>query len=87
LITNELARQEQLKKDGKFKETAGDMMERGGYHEVLTVLTEEVGEVARALNDNQPLVELRAELVQVAAVAVGAIVGLDKLMLRQASAI
>jgi hypothetical protein len=35
----------------------------------LPVLVEEVGEVARALNDGEPLAALYAELVQVAAVA------------------
>jgi NTP pyrophosphatase (non-canonical NTP hydrolase) len=36
----------------------------------VAVLTEEVGEVARAVLDCSPLSELRAELIQVAAVAV-----------------
>lgn len=36
----------------------------------LSVLTEEVGEVARAINDHEPLDQLRDELVQVAAVCV-----------------
>lgn len=36
----------------------------------LAILTEEVGEVAKALLDGEPLENLRAELVQVAAVAV-----------------
>ena len=37
---------------------------------VLAVLTEEFLEVTRAVNDHQPWVELRAELVQVSAVCV-----------------
>lgn len=37
------------------------------------ILTEEVGEVARAVIDDQPLKELRQELVEVAAVAVAII--------------
>jgi len=36
----------------------------------VAVLTEETGEVARAVLDRQPVSDLRAELVQVAAVAV-----------------
>ncbi len=34
------------------------------------ILGEEVGEVAMALNDNEPVENLRAELVQVAATAI-----------------
>ena len=34
------------------------------------ILGEEVGEVCKALNDNEPVENLRAELIQVAAVAV-----------------
>ena len=36
----------------------------------VAVLTEECGEVARAVLDESPVADLRAELVQVAAVAV-----------------
>lgn len=36
----------------------------------LAVLTEELGEVARAVLDEEPLEDLRGELIQVAAVAV-----------------
>lgn len=42
----------------------------------LAVLTEEVGEVARAMLDGRPA-ELRRELVQVAAVAVAWLEGLE----------
>jgi hypothetical protein len=42
----------------------------------MAVLTEEVGEVARALLDRKPA-DLRAELVQVAAVAVAWVEALD----------
>ncbi len=38
--------------------------------EKLAVLTEEVGEVARAINDEQRKARLKRELVQVAATAV-----------------
>lgn len=43
----------------------------------LAVLTEEVGEVAKAMLENVPVSELRAELVQVAAVAVKWIESID----------
>lgn len=50
--------------------------------EWLSILTEEVGEVAKAINEahwgGAPLTEYRAELVQVAAVAVAAIESLDR---------
>jgi NTP pyrophosphatase (non-canonical NTP hydrolase) len=38
-------------------------------HVKLAVLMEEVGEVARALIEKEPVDDLRAELIQVAAVA------------------
>lgn len=38
--------------------------------EGFAVLAEEVGEVARALNDGEPTHRLRAEAIQVAAVAI-----------------
>lgn len=41
------------------------------------VLAEECGEVSRAVLDHAPLVQLRAELVQVAAVAVAWLEALD----------
>jgi hypothetical protein len=43
----------------------------------LAVLAEELGEVARALNDASPAFRLRAELVQVAAVALTFIQAVD----------
>jgi len=43
----------------------------------LTVLVEEVGEVARAVCDRSHYTQLRAELVQVAAVAVAWIEAVD----------
>lgn len=41
------------------------------------ILGEEVGEVAKALNDHEPVAALRAELSQVAAVAVAWIEDID----------
>lgn len=43
----------------------------------LRILVEEVGEVAKALNDREPVEDLRAELVQVAAVAIAWIEAMD----------
>lgn len=43
----------------------------------LAVLTEEVGEVARGLLDRAALLDLKAELVQVAAVAVAWVEAID----------
>lgn len=74
--------QEFHREQGKFKYTCADLgiddLER------LAVLTEEVGEVARAVLEHMELVndlgdtDLRKELVQVAAVAVAWIEALDK---------
>jgi hypothetical protein len=86
-LQNELDRQRKLKAAGKFEYTAEDFMQVGHSTDMLAVLTEEVGEVARAINDNAPCVELREELLQVAAVAISAIIGLDYAMVGKASAI
>jgi NTP pyrophosphatase (non-canonical NTP hydrolase) len=79
-VALERVRQESLKKDGRFKWTCAD----AGLDEfqALAVLTEEVGEVARALMESSKLthdrpalleddhrVRIMEELVQVAAVA------------------
>lgn len=45
----------------------------------LTVLTEEVGEVAKAILEDTPISELRKEVIQVAAVAVAFVEELDNL--------
>lgn len=75
LVVAERERQDRLKAEGRFAFTCAD---RDGLHdtEKLAVLTEVVGEVARAVLELKSLVnasgntDLRAELVQVAAVAV-----------------
>lgn len=70
-VMAERARQELLWPDG----TCAHMTARGEDLACLSVLTEEVGEVARALNeDDGPA--LREELVQVAAVAIAWLEGL-----------
>ena len=66
-VAAERLRQEGLKASGKFPATCADPIPDGAK---LAILMEEVGEVARAINDRQSRDELRAELVQVAAVAV-----------------
>jgi hypothetical protein len=77
LFVEEFHRQLKLKREGKFKYTCSDS-EVTNYQR-LAVLTEEVGEVARELNDwpdaspgstagAEATARLRAELVQVAAV-------------------
>jgi len=86
-IQRELDRQQELKSAGKFEHTAEDFMRVGHCGDMLAVLTEEVGEVARAINDNEPCERLRKELVQVAAVAISALRGLDYAMVGRASAI
>lgn len=61
-VIRECARQTELKKAGKFQYECG---EAGDVH-ALSVVVEEVGEVARAINDSD-LENLKEELVQVAA--------------------
>lgn len=74
-INFERHRQERLKATGKFKHTCADPEMPDSV--ALSVLVEEVGEVAREVNDaysdSMPLAhrtDLREELIQVAAVAV-----------------
>ena len=80
----ERIRQEKLKAEGRFAYTCADQE----MHpcEKLAVLSEEVGEVARALlelmrlaNDTHGM-DLRAELIQVAAVAVAWVESIDRAM-------
>lgn len=75
LIDRERGRQDRLQAQGKFRYTIADS--RIGHDRRLSILTEEVGEVAKRLNQLELLThvhydpELVAELVQVAACAVG----------------
>lgn len=67
-ILRERMRQEQLQAEGRFSHTPSDPeMSDTAF---LAVLVEEVGEVARAINDAEGVARLRDELVQVAAVCV-----------------
>jgi NTP pyrophosphatase (non-canonical NTP hydrolase) len=75
-VSHERDRQERLKADGRFAYTCADAGIDGFAR--FAILLEEVGEVARALNEadiDGP--NLRAELLQVAAVAVAWVEGID----------
>lgn len=81
-VLDELARARRLQREGKFPKT---IMMCDDY-EALSVLVEEVGEVAHEVNEGigrQPDPErqkrLRKELVEVAAMAFGWILKLDGL--------
>ena len=80
-IDDERHRQERLKSEGRFSMTCADAM---SDLERLAVLTEEVGEVARAILEQSRLTnddhgkELKKELVQVAAVCVAWLEGLSR---------
>jgi NTP pyrophosphatase (non-canonical NTP hydrolase) len=78
-ISAERARQDMLKAEGRFEFTCADPESSDWY--ALAVLTEEVGEAARAVLGKHGKVldggDLRKELIQVAAVAVAWIEGLD----------
>ena len=73
-VHSERQHQEQLAREGKFAYTCADAIPD---RDRLLVLIEEVGEVARAVLGNADAGNLRAELVQVAAVAVAWVEGLD----------
>lgn len=75
LVRAELDRQESLRALGKFPMTSFELatVPFAG----VVVLTEEVGEVCRALNDIAPIQHTIAELTQVAAVAIGLAAGLS----------
>jgi NTP pyrophosphatase (non-canonical NTP hydrolase) len=84
-VLEERARQEQLKAEGKFKYSAADIeCPDDCKHRYLS---EEFGEVSRELNERETALwkgvpydsaNLRAELIQVAAVAVAWVEALDK---------
>ena len=57
---------ERKRQDEKQKEFESPI--RNAY-EYLSILMEEVGEVAEAMNKNRPFLEIEKELVQVAAVS------------------
>lgn len=65
-IDDELARQRKLQAEGRFEFTAGDYQIT--HEQRLAILVEEVGEVAKAINERDQ--GIAAELVQCAAVCV-----------------
>ena len=88
-VIRERFRQEDLKEQGKFRWTCADVRDPNGVvifdPDRLTVLAEEFGEVSHAVCDTMSQgalpgseEKLRAELVQVAAVAVAWIEAIDK---------
>jgi NTP pyrophosphatase (non-canonical NTP hydrolase) len=78
-VLNERERQDVLKAEGKFKKTCADGMSNA---ERLAVLAEEFGEVAREVCEQiegfTDWYKMRTELIQVAAVCVAWVEGLDK---------
>lgn len=80
-VCDERARQEQLKKEGRFKYTCADKVSN---FQRLAVLIEEIGEAARAMLEAGELVsdshntDLRKEMAQIAAVSVAWLEGLEK---------
>ncbi len=66
-IDAERVRQEELRLAGKFRFTCADPTESNSIK--LPVLMEEVGEVAKAINERDKA-ELKKELIQTAAVCV-----------------
>ena len=81
-IARERLRQEELKKEGRFRYTCADM--EMTHADKATVLVEEVGEVCGAviqlagIGTDRPNADLRKELLHVAAVAVAWIESIDK---------
>lgn len=72
-LVRELERQLELKASGKFPYTCEDDGLTDG--ERLAILVEEVGEVARAMQDHN-LDNFREEIIQVAAIAVSWLAGM-----------
>jgi NTP pyrophosphatase (non-canonical NTP hydrolase) len=66
-IYAERTRQEKLLREGRFSYNARTATD----WKALAILMEEVGEVGRALNDDEPTPQLISEITQVAAVCVG----------------
>lgn len=78
-IAAEMDRARKLRDAGKFAETTEDKIaNRGDDSGAFSVLAEEVGEIAKAMNEDRPVAELREEWKQVAAVATAALMGFDK---------
>lgn len=65
-IFHERQRQDRLKEQGRFTHTCADDIPDG---DKMIILAEELGEVARAIHDNEGVDQLYNELVQIAAIA------------------
>lgn len=74
-VRRERERQRELIEAGRIPHACEDPDTPDGYK--LAVLAEEFGEVAKALNEGAYPADLREELIQVAAVAVAWVEGLD----------
>ena len=74
-VIKERKRQDRLLSEGRLNHLASEPLCPDVLR--LAALMEEVGEVARAVHDGPAGGDLRAELIQVAAVAVGWVEGLD----------
>ena len=63
------ATEERLRADAKHRGTHAGSREQQPHDDPLwlPIIVEEVGEIARALNDREPLGRLRAEVIQAAA--------------------
>lgn len=86
-VDKECKRQDRLKAEGRFKHHCGDAEMSDG--ERYLVLAEEFGEVARALLEKHGLAndkhdtDVRKELIQVAAVCVKWVTGIDRRALEE----
>jgi NTP pyrophosphatase (non-canonical NTP hydrolase) len=77
-IVAERNRQNDLKATGKFENTPADPGMSHSY--CLTVIVEEVGEIARAIQKGDRA-NMRDEITQVAAIALGWLEGFDQKVL------
>lgn len=77
-IVAERNRQNELKAKGKFRHTPADPEMAHSY--VLTVIVEEVGEIARAIQSGDKM-NLRDEITQVAAISLAWLEGFDEKLL------
>lgn len=76
------AMQERIRAHAKHVGTHAGSREQQPHDDPLwlPIIVEEIGEVARALNDREPLGRLRAEVIQVAAMALAYADALEEAM-------
>lgn len=84
-VVDEIDRQDELKEQGRFPFTVYELASKECSLMILPILTEEVGEVARALQDGVGP-KLLEELIQVAAVASAWAEGLQTLHVEEVHA-